>query len=325
MSGLSHGGWALVGLGRIARAHLEAAKAWGTPLFGAAVEPLAANAEGSGIDHVWPTVQAMLDDVTPVAAVVCTPPGSHREVVSALIDAGVHVLVEKPLAATSASARDLVSRAKERGVVLQTAAKFLQMASIARARQLIDDGAIGRLVRVENTFAGVLDPSKDWHGDVAVSGGGVLMDNGPHSINVITALAGPVDAVRTVSMERRQGAAVEDAIELELRCGAATGHIVLSWNEGIRAPIARAVGTDGTLVLDWKGQHIERGGAIEPFDVDGASGYDKVGCFEGVLRSFAAAIAEPPAEAADPDGARVLAVIEAAYRSGAGGAWEAVS
>lgn len=318
MSDLTHGTWALVGLGRIARAHLDAAKAWNPPLFGAAVEPVAANA--AGFDHVWPSVDSLLDDVTPRAAVVCTPPSTHRAVVGALLDAGVHVLVEKPLAATSRDAWALIGRARERGLALQTAAKFLQMSSIERARQLIADGAIGTLLRVENTFAGVLDPSKDWHGDPSVSGGGVLMDNGPHSINVVTALAGPAEAVRVLSSERRQGAAVEDAITLELRCGSVTGHVVLSWNEGIAAPIARAVGTDGTLVLGWKGQHIERGDVVEPFTVDGASGYDKAACFEGVLRSFEAALAAP---SADEDGARVLQVIEAAYRSDGG--WEAVS
>ena len=319
---LNQGGWALVGLGRIARSHLDGARALGVPLFGAAVEPLPANAEGSGIETVWPSVAAMLEAGAPKAAVVCTPPSTHVPVVSALLDAGVPVLVEKPLAARSADAWALVERARGKGVALGTAAKFLEMASIATARELIAKGAIGRVLRVENTFAGVLDPSKDWHGDPTISGGGVLVDNGPHSINVITALAGPVEAVRVLSMEKRQGTLVEDAITFELRCGEVTGHVTLSWNEPMKAPIARIVGTDGAIVLDWRGQHIEQGGTAEPFEAAGAPGYDKVGCFAGVLRRFAGAI--DGGTGVDPDGARVVGIIEAAYRAAAHGGWEDV-
>lgn len=331
MSGsLSQGGWALVGLGRIARSHLDGARQLRDGLFTAAVEPIAANAEGAGIERVVASVGALLEGGAPPAAVVCTPPSTHRAVVTALLDAGVHVLVEKPLAAKASDAWALVERARERGLVLQTGAKFLQMAAVAKARELVAAGAIGRLVRVENTFAGVLDPSKDWHGDPEISGGGVLVDNGPHSINVVTALAGPVEAVRVLEMEKRQGTLVEDAIVFELRCGDVTGRVTLSWNEPIKAPIARIVGTEGAIVLDWRGQHIERGApgstTVTPLEVDGAPGYDKVGCFAGVLRSFAEAIdSDGDAEArADADGARVMEVVAAAYRAAAHGGWEDV-
>jgi predicted dehydrogenase len=317
------GGWAIVGLGRIARAHLDALATWEHSPVVAAVEPLASQAARYNLAPVFSSVAGLLAERKLEAAIVCAPPGSHLEICMALLDAGVHMLVEKPVATSAVDGWTLVRAAQERGLVLQTAGKFREMPMLRRAKELIASGAIGDVVRLENVFAGPLDATSDWHATRAVSGGGVLMDNGPHSLDVATALLGDVASVRTELFESRQGTDVEDEVVFEARhVGGAVSRVHLSWNDAIKAPIARVVGTTGTLVLDWKTMRLERQDDVTEIDVDGGAGYDKVACFSSLLKRFAAAIDAAPVAGGEPRGAKALDVIEAIYRSARSKSWE---
>lgn len=316
-------GWAVIGLGRIAGAHLDALDTWTTSPVTSAVEPVAAQAAQYNLAPVFPGIGALLDEARPKAAIVCSPPSTHRMVVMELLRAGVHVLVEKPLATSAVDAWEMVREARERGLVLQTSGKFGEMVSLQRAAALAADGLVGQVIRVDNVFAAPLDALSDWHATRAISGGGVLMDNGPHSLDVVTTVAGPVRSVRTLVFEGRQGGEVEDEIAFEALCEDGTlAHVHLSWNEAVRAPVARIEGTDGVLVVDWKGLRLERRGTVEELAVDGPSGYDKVDCFSRLLERFADRIEDPRANVADERGAQALDVIEAVYRSAKTGTWE---
>ena len=100
-------GIVIVGLGRIARAHLEALEGRADLPVVAVVEPYApaaAVAEERGLP-VFADVAALLASMTPRAALVCTPNDSHARIAGRLLAAGIHVLVEKPLAKRAAEAK----------------------------------------------------------------------------------------------------------------------------------------------------------------------------------------------------------------------------
>ena len=94
------------------------------------------------------TVQANLDDVlrdpTVDAVIVATPPRTHHPIVKAALEAGKHVLVEKPLATTTADAVDLVDRATDGGLVLMPGHTFLYSPSVNKVRDLIREDVARR-------------------------------------------------------------------------------------------------------------------------------------------------------------------------------------
>ena len=274
-----------------------------------------------GLMNVFPDVATMIVRDKPDAAIVCSPNHTHAETARALLDAGVHVLVEKPLALSAREAWELVESARAKGLVLQTASKFGVMESLQRAAGLVREGAIGAPARLENVFSGVFDVRGDWRAQPSVSGGGVWMDNGPHALDVLTALAGVPRRIRVREQGYEQGTPVEDRIVVELEFeGGVTGEIRLTWNEQFQAPIARVVGEKGAIDVGWAELRLSDAASAQVC----GGGYDKQGCFCAVHDRFLDAIASGGG-GADSHGATTLATIEAGYRSAArGGSWQQV-
>lgn len=121
------------------------------------------------------------------AVIVATPPNSHRPLGLACLDAGKHVLCEKPLAPTPADCEELVLAADRAGVRLSTGFNLRYTRAARRARQLFDEGAIGALdyVRAYHGHPGGSEFTHDWVFDREVTGGGALMDNGIHLIDLV--------------------------------------------------------------------------------------------------------------------------------------------
>jgi predicted dehydrogenase len=313
----------IVGFGRIAGAHAQAIAGRTDVSLSLGLEPSEAAAEAAraqGIE-VLPSLSAMVERAGELDGVlVTTPPHLRREVLLPLMDAGLPVLVEKPLALDSAEAAYLIAAARERGLVLQTAAKFPAMPSMATARARIDAGGIGQLEHIDNVFSGVLDVTGDWRSQPAVGGGGVWMDNGPHSVDVVRALGGEIASVTVRTWDKAQGTPVEDDVEVDLALASgATARIGLTWNRQAPAPIAVVRGTAGSLVVGWKALELVRGESTEVL----GGGYDKVGAFAAIHDRFVMAVR---AEAAPCDaGYRGLLVIEAGYRSAKSGQTEQVA
>src|SRR5262245_59636948 len=141
----------------------------------------------------------------PDAVVLCTPPVTHPELAQLFFDRGVSVLSEKPLAVDRYAAASMTAAAAEAGVLLGMATKFRYCADVVAARDLLADGALGRLRLVENAFTSRVDMSSRWNSDPAVSGGGVIIDNGTHSVDIVRYVAGPVAEVLAVEAARPDG------------------------------------------------------------------------------------------------------------------------
>ena len=89
--------------------------------------------------------RAILADPSTQAVVIATPPASHFALASEALEAGKHVFVEKPLAATSEDARMLAEMAEERGLVLMCGHTFLYSPPVRKVKELLDAGELGEL------------------------------------------------------------------------------------------------------------------------------------------------------------------------------------
>jgi predicted dehydrogenase len=95
--------------------------------------------------RTWASLAAMLDDADVAAVVLATPAHTHHALALQVIDAGRHVLVEKPLAMTSADAEEVVAAAADRRLTLMVGHTFLYSAPVQRLRELIVSGELGRV------------------------------------------------------------------------------------------------------------------------------------------------------------------------------------
>jgi predicted dehydrogenase len=319
---------AIVGAGAIARAHADALAA--SPHFNlvAVVDVDAARATALA-EKFGARSATSLDALTNGsidAAIVSTPPNTHRAVTTALLEAGVHVLCEKPFAIGRDNAYAMAEMAKRCGRVLTMATKFRFVNDLTIARDAIAAGKIGTLYRVANTFASPVDMTGRWNLDPQCSGGGVIIDNGTHSVDIMRYILGPIESVRAVeSSKERTYAGVEDTARIEcLSVGGVFGRIDLSWSEQSNGPwFISILGSRGGIDIGWKGSRRRFDGASEytPFGV----GYDKIAAFAGQAADFAAAIrGERPTTTSLDEAVASVDVIDAAYASMRADRWIAV-
>ncbi|HMO59158.1 MAG TPA: Gfo/Idh/MocA family oxidoreductase [Roseiflexaceae bacterium] len=109
---------------------------------------------------------------------------------------GLHVISEKPMALSVADCRQMVDAAKAAGVVLAVAQCMEFTAPMVKARELIEQGAIGEIVSAGISASFRAEPDETWlQRDMLASGTGALIDMGVHAVDAITRLAGPVRRV----------------------------------------------------------------------------------------------------------------------------------
>jgi predicted dehydrogenase len=320
MSAVAEKRLALVGVGRVASAYLEALAGLPEVTLCAAVDPVPERAR-SALERgarLYSSLDEMLGNGEfPDAALVCTPPSAHLGVVEPLLHAGVDCLIESPLAALPTEARRIESAAERLGRTLMTAATFRASRALAEARRRIEEGEIGRLTYVESTLSGRLDPKADWRGDPQISGGGVWMDHGPQSIDVVETVAGPIERIRIVDQRREQGLGVEDEVAVEAEhVGGVLSRILLSWNREIAAPIARCVGTEADLVVGRTQTVLRNGGADEVI----GRGFEPRASLLALLERFFARCAKRSCE--EDHGAQSVDWIYAGYASARSRRWE---
>ena len=255
------------------------------------------------------------------AALVLAPPVHHEPLTVALLQRGLHVLCEKPLAPTVAAAERMLAAARAAGRRLMLGSKFRYTPDVAHARALLDQGCCGDVVVYENVFCSHVDMTRRWNADPATSGGGVLIDNGCHSVDLARHLLGPLARVHAVFGRRVQPLPVEDTARVSFTSvSGAIGGIDLSWSVHKETDAyVRIHGDRGTLEIGWKGSRWKAaGGGWQPF----GGGYDKIGAFAGQLRNFAGVVrGSEAAVTGDDDALASVVVVDCAYRAAAEDRW----
>ena len=322
-------GIGLVGAGRIGATYAQILASTAGIRFAGLTDACPERAEAVGARHgapVLPSLDALLDLEAVEAVIVCTPPDSHAGLCLQVVAGGRHVLCEKPVARSTDEALAMLTAARRAGVLFTMGAKYRFVPDVRLAAEMLASGRFGRPVLVENTFAGRVDMRGRWNADPARSGGGVLIDNGTHSVDLLRLLIGPVREVLALAPPRVQDLEVEDTVRLLARCGDGTlGVVDLSWSLDPSDASYLVVHAERGLVrLAWDGARYRTVGDADW--VHFGDGYDKVACIRAQVRNFAAAIrgTEPLLVAAE-DALASVAVIDAAYRSLASGTWTPVA
>jgi len=118
--------------------------------------------------------------------IVCTPPDCHLPMCNAALENGKHVLCEKPLARNPEEAEQITKLAQKKGLKLKCGFNHRHHPAIKQAREWFDQGLIGEplFIRTEYGIGGRPGYEKDWRANVEIGGGGQLMDQGMHVIDL---------------------------------------------------------------------------------------------------------------------------------------------
>jgi predicted dehydrogenase len=247
----------LIGAGGIAQSYLQAFQKTteATLVAVADVRPEAAQAMAEQIGcNSYTSYQKMAENEQLDAIILCTPPVTHLEISCYFLARKVNVLCEKPLSVDARSAKTMIETAEREGVILTMASKFRYVEDVIRAKSLIASGILGEIVLFENAFTARVEMRDRWNSNPAISGGGVLMDNGTHSVDIMRYFLGPLAEVQTVEGKRIQGLAVEDTVRIFVKSTeGVVGNVDLSWsiNKDLDSYI-RIYGSQGTISIGWK-------------------------------------------------------------------------
>lgn len=263
------------------------------------------------------------DDVD--AVVVATPNAQHREVAVAAARAGKHVLVDKPMARTTAEADEMIAAADAHGVVLTPFHNTRFMAPFVAAHDAVGDGRIGTVTGVRAAFGHsgpqAWAPHATWFFDPALAGGGCLIDLGVHVIDLVRYVTHD-DIVAVGALLTAPPDGVDTDAQLLVRLGgSAIGTVHASWSSrpGPDHQLT-VIGTDGTL-------HLDSRTALTLMPLHGDR--ERIALPETTgspLDEFLAAIrGDGPPSVTAQDGRAAVAVVEAAYESARTGTVVSVS
>jgi len=185
--------------------------------------------------------------------VVATPNATHADVAADALRAGSAVVVDKPVATTASSARQLIELAESLGRTLTVYQNRRWDGDYLTASRLVRDGALGEV----HTFESRFEPWKTanragWKSEAtAAEGGGVLFDLGPHLVDQALHLFGPVADVHAEIARRRRSGAADDDVFVSLRHESGVrSRLWMSHVAAQPAPRLRLLGTAGAYVVD---------------------------------------------------------------------------
>src|SRR5438309_5574111 len=218
-------GFGIIGCGMISRFHAKAIADIKGAKVAACFDSFTSAADKFGAEigcQVYHDLDQMLADKSVDVVTICTPSGVHMEPAVAAAKAGKHIIVEKPLDITLKRCDAMIAAADKAGVVLSTIFPSRFHDSSQLMKKAIDAGRFGRLTMGDSYVKWFRTQeyydSGAWRGTWALDGGGALMNQAVHSVDLLTWLMGPVVEIQataaTLAHERIE---VEDTIVATLR------------------------------------------------------------------------------------------------------------
>jgi predicted dehydrogenase len=257
---MSDYGFGIVGLGMIAEFHARAIAAMTGGRLVAALSRNRDKAERFCAEHggkAYADMQAFLADPQLQVVTVCTPSGLHRDPALQAAAAGKHVVVEKPLEITPERCDAIISACQRSGVRLATVfpSRFADAAMLVK--RAIDDGRFGRLTlgsayikwwRTQEYY-----DSGAWRGTWDLDGGGALMNQSIHAIDLLQWFMGPVRSVSAhADCLAHQRIEVEDVAAAVLRFDSGALGVIEGSTAAYPGQLKRleVCGTEGSMILE---------------------------------------------------------------------------
>ncbi len=249
----------LVGAGNISRTHARACRDIAGARVAAVYAPTREHAEHLAAEYgaeACDTLEALLAHRPMDMVAIGSPSGLHAEHGIAAARRGLHVLVEKPIDVTLDRADALIAEAASRGVTLGVIFQDRFKAGVRRLKALVDEGRLGTPILATAHVKWYRPPSyyreSAWRGTRALDGGGALMNQAVHTVDLLLWLFGPVRRVFGKTAARLHDIEVEDTAVgvLEFASGAlgtleATTAAYPGYARGLEL-----TGSNGTLRLD---------------------------------------------------------------------------
>jgi predicted dehydrogenase len=191
---------ALIGCGKVGATHAQAYRDLPqsrlVAVCGRTEAPARAFGQALGVP-AYTDAEEMLERERPVAVSICTPHPSHAELVEACARRGVHALVEKPLAPDLAGCDRAIEACAKAGVRLGVVSQRRLYPPVRRVRDAIAEGRLGQPVLAVLTVLGWRDEayyrSDPWRGRWDTEGGGVLVNQTPHQLDLLQWIMGPIE------------------------------------------------------------------------------------------------------------------------------------
>ncbi|MEA2549894.1 MAG: D-xylose 1-dehydrogenase D-xylono,5-lactone-forming [Chloroflexota bacterium] len=244
--------WGILGPGRIAprivRALVDNPRGELYAVAGRDPERARAFAARHGAAVVHPTFEALLADPAVDVVYVALPNGHHAPWTIRALDAGKHVLCEKPLALTAAEADAIAAAAERNGRIAVEAFMYLHHPQTLRMLELVRSGALGTIQVVSSAFSFLLDRSADPRIEPDL-GGGSLWDVGCYPVSISRRIAGE-EPDGIAGFARFDARGVDRAFVGQLRFPSG---LLAHFESGFGAPDrerVEVVGSDATLVVD---------------------------------------------------------------------------
>ncbi|MCB9155685.1 MAG: Gfo/Idh/MocA family oxidoreductase [Caldilineaceae bacterium] len=324
----------LIGCGRVAPRHAQSIQQMHSATLAAVADIKINRAQNFAAEYgaePYADYRALLERPDIDAVSICVPSGLHAAVALDALDAGKHVLVEKPIALTLADADRMIARAREKGLKLAVVLQNRYNSPMQTLRQLIDEGGLGRLhlgaacVRWYRPQSYYED---EWHGTWAMDGG-ALMNQSIHHIDALQWFMGPVQSVSAYTATLAHEMEAEDVGVVALRfANGALGTIegsTLTWPQNLEGSVAlfgqhgsvKIGGTALNRIVLWKvdGQLEQEAEILTAQRVDPPSVYGY--SHKAVIEDFVHALLDEqplgtPGEEARKSVALVLAIYESA-------------
>lgn len=198
----------------------------------------------------YESAEAMLDAESLDVVSICTPPSTHREVFRSAVEAGCHVFCEKPLTIDCESAHEMQRAAESAGVITQVGYLTRYYENAKKAMSMLRNDLLGDLIEVRTTHHST-PPTQGWYYDRSVSGGGVMRDLLPHSLDMYLDLFGEA-VVEDCRLRDLRNRGVEDVAEVSLSFPDRdlTVDFTVGWTQPDVFMRHVVVGTDGWLEFD---------------------------------------------------------------------------
>ncbi len=332
-------GFGVIGCGNIAPVHaqavLDAPRAALRGFLGRS--PARAEALGRRFGVPWSVDAAEFLRRSDFAAVLIgTPSGTHAELGIRAAEAGKHVLVEKPIEVTLEKARALIAACRQNGVKLGVIFQSRFLPAVQILKRAVERGRLGRVYQADAYVKWYREPayyaSASWRGTYALDGGGALINQSIHTIDLLQYLAGPVATVFGHAERLRHTTieAEDTAVAVVKFASGAVG--VIEGATSLRPGFARRLelhGEKGSVILEgneireWRvegggeeeqalaqlAEHDASDGAADPTRLD-VSGHRRQ------VEDLIAAVREGRPPAVDgPEAIKALAIVLAMYRS----------
>ena len=270
-----------------------------------------------GIAGVYGSYEALIADPDLDAIYNPLPTGLHGRWTRAALDAGKHVLCEKPFTANAAEAREIAELAAKSDRVVMEAIHYRYHPFAGRVGQIIASGELGKLERVEAASCYWQPKLSDIRYNYCLAGG-ALMDVGCYAVDMVRTFGGSTPEVVS-AQAKLSGPEIDRAMDAELRfAGGHTARIRCAlWSSNLFRASAKVVGDRGELrVLSPAAPHLFHRLSVRSADSKRVERFPGRSSFDYQLEAFAGAVLRgEPVKTTPEDAIENHTVIDAIYRA----------